>query len=322
LAYYFAPISEGLGDLLVTLPALQALINTGVPTYLVLRSPKQDGVVELIAGLAGVYKENDFMQLKLASTDTFINMRDHPLQTAHVFGSDNFFNAFGRITIVDICRRICKDLIVDKLQLDCNFDTYAPFPFDLDSRASGSILLVPGSAGAFKCWSASAWMELHHKLKVMGIPSFMLGQPDKSAEVRELVDLGLPWLPTDSLATALNLISSARAMVAVDTGLLHLAIQQGIPSVGLYIERSIFHRPQSNCYPIFAPDLCQDCPLWTGIPPTTDVYFASHGETDFAPCAQPAGERCVEQISVEAVLKRLLRDALKTVESVTCSSNC
>ena len=62
MAYYFAPIAEGLGDLLLMLPALTALIKTGVPTYLVIRSPKQEGVAELIPGLAGSIKEPDFLK--------------------------------------------------------------------------------------------------------------------------------------------------------------------------------------------------------------------------------------------------------------------
>ena len=65
--FYFAPIAEGLGDLLITLPALKALIETGVPTHLVLRSPKQAGVAPLIPRLAGWLKEPDFLALKLAA---------------------------------------------------------------------------------------------------------------------------------------------------------------------------------------------------------------------------------------------------------------
>lgn len=60
MANYLAPVANGLGDLIVSLPALQALIKTGQPTYLVTRSPFQEGLEARIAGLAGSIREIDF----------------------------------------------------------------------------------------------------------------------------------------------------------------------------------------------------------------------------------------------------------------------
>jgi hypothetical protein len=315
MTYFFAPMGVGLGDLLLTLPALFALIKTGVPTVLVVRSVKQEGVAETIVGLAGSIKEPDFLQLKLAKEDRFINLRDHILQTEHSFGSDKFFAKFGRLDMVDIVDRICRDLITNKLGIDGDFRTYEPLPAVPFPETEGCVILVPGSAGSYKCWGTSSWVSLYTSLKELNFPCVMLGQPDKSEEVRALQSLGLPWVATPSFANAVNAVTSARAMVSVDTGLLHLAIQQGVPSVGLYLERfSIFARPSANCFPVFAPDCHQDCLTWLDSLSTLELYFRDYDQQNLPACPQPKGSACMEQISVETVLKRLLDDALGGVD--------
>ena len=54
---YVAPVSFGLGDLVVSLPAIQALIergrHRGEETWLVSRSAAQARLAERIAGLTG-----------------------------------------------------------------------------------------------------------------------------------------------------------------------------------------------------------------------------------------------------------------------------
>jgi len=53
-----APVSYGLGDLVVSLPAFQALIAEGDPVWLVARAPSQRLLAERIEGLAGVVDED------------------------------------------------------------------------------------------------------------------------------------------------------------------------------------------------------------------------------------------------------------------------
>src|SRR5262249_47934521 len=58
---YVAPISFGLGDLVVSLPAIQALVaqgqRDGAETWLLARSDAQAQVADRIAGLAGSVSE-------------------------------------------------------------------------------------------------------------------------------------------------------------------------------------------------------------------------------------------------------------------------
>jgi Glycosyltransferase family 9 (heptosyltransferase) len=305
MVYYFAPIAEGLGDLLITLPALQALIKTGVPTYLVIRSPKQEGVAPLIPGLAGCIKEPDFLAKQLAAEDRFINLRNHYLQTEYLIGTDKFFQTFGRITIVDFFERISKDLITRDLNIECDFRHYEPLPFKENADARGQVLLVPGSAGNFKCWPAANWIALHKALKDRGLRAVVVGQPHKSKEVDELLASGLPWLPTPTFADAVDVVSSAQATISVDTGLMHLSVQQGKPTVGLHMDRSIFVRREPNSFPVFAPDCIEQCLGWTSLPPNPEVLFRNYDEVQFLPCSAPAGERCMDRISLEMVLDRL-----------------
>jgi hypothetical protein len=293
------------------LPALTALIKTGVPTYLVIRSPKQEGVAELIPGLAGSIKEPDFLKLELSKNDRFVNFRSHSIQTEHTFGSDEFFQSIGYLNMVDVCELIARDFLTSDLAIDGDFRKYEPFSFTRNPETSGRIILVPGSAGSYKCWPASNWVALYKALKDKDMPCVMLGQPHKSVEVQELLDLGMPWVSTPTFADAVNAVSSAKAMVSVDTGLLHLAVQQGIPSIGMYLKRSIFYRPEENCFPIFAPECGKKCLGWTELPPSPDVYFPAYDEPTFVSCSEPPTFSCIGQISVDVVLNRLLVDALK-----------
>ena len=90
MANYLAPVANGLGDLIVSLPALQALIKTGEPTYLVTRSPFQEGLEARIAGLAGSIREIDFDTAKRKADDER-NQRGQKCLRVH--GFDPLINA-------------------------------------------------------------------------------------------------------------------------------------------------------------------------------------------------------------------------------------
>src|SRR5437899_1987279 len=108
---YVAPISFGLGDLVVSLPAIQALIargrDEGVGTWLVARSAGQAALADRIAGLSGWVDEASFDRDD--RDGRFVDLRDHPLQRDWWWGSPEFEDAFGPISINDILSRICAD---------------------------------------------------------------------------------------------------------------------------------------------------------------------------------------------------------------------
>ena len=82
-----APVSYGLGDLVVSLPAVQALVSESQPAWLVARSPSQRLLAERIDGLAGVVDESTYTE---RPGDRFIDLRDHPLQRDVWWGSVEF----------------------------------------------------------------------------------------------------------------------------------------------------------------------------------------------------------------------------------------
>ena len=82
MSIYLAPISRGLGDLIVCLPILHSLIAQGEETYLITRCHLQEGLDAAISGLAGSIKESDFKPDTLLASDRFINLRDQYIPIA------------------------------------------------------------------------------------------------------------------------------------------------------------------------------------------------------------------------------------------------
>jgi len=305
MVYYFAPIADGLGDLLITLPALEALIASGVPTYLVIRSPKQEGVAQCIPGLSGSLKEPEFLALTLKETDRYINLRSHPLYLENNLGSDKFINEFGNLSIFDIFERISQDIITQELGIVWDFKKYNPLPFNFRPELKDKILFVPGSAGSFKCWTKEGWIELYSRLKQKGIECFVLGQPEKSKACAELVEAGLPLLKTDTIHDALDVVSSARAMVSIDTGLMHMSIQQKRPTVSLFLARAIFDRHQENCSVIRAPACVEECLKWVKAEPSNHADIPVFEEIAFFDCLATFETRCMNGVTVEQVMSAL-----------------
>ena len=98
---YVAPISFGLGDLVVSIPVVQALIadgrRTGDETWLVARSASQALLSQRIPGLAGCVDEETFRPVP--GTDRVVDLRDHPLQRDYWWGSAEFEAALGPLDI-------------------------------------------------------------------------------------------------------------------------------------------------------------------------------------------------------------------------------
>ncbi|MDX2107261.1 MAG: glycosyltransferase family 9 protein [Candidatus Melainabacteria bacterium] len=306
LPFYFAPISDGLGDLLVSLPGLLTLVRTGEPTFLIIRSPKQEQVAELIPGLSGAIREPDFHAKVKRSDDIFVNMRDHPLQTEAIFGSDAYFEKNGPLNIVDLCRQICFDLIERDLKIPLQFE-YEPFPYKKNSASFHKVIFIPGSAGRFKCWPLDSWLNLYKALSSRGLECIVIGQPDKSPEVLELLeytkDLGLAHVKTPTLKDAIDVISSASAVISVDTGLMHLSVQQQKPTIAMHLKRSIFIRPENNCISIIAEDCIPECLTWTqNDGPSKSINFETYAEIEFNPCYGQQNCKRIAEIEFERVL--------------------
>jgi hypothetical protein len=222
---YVAPVSFGLGDLVVSLPAVQALIEEGQgsdrETWLVTRSSSQAGLAERIPGLAGCIAEDAFH--RACPAGRLVDLRDHPLQRDYWWGSAEFERAFGPMVINDILARICADFAIDA-------DFTRPVPLTAHPRPElrSTVLLVLDTDGPTKRWSAERWGAVATGIRGIGL--------DVRAVTRTNGALELGGGRIDAVAAAtpgeaVDVLSSAAAVVGVDTGLTHVAAQQGTPTV-------------------------------------------------------------------------------------------
>ncbi len=233
---YVAPVSLGLGDLVVSLPAIQALISESreraAQTWLVARSAGQAALADRIDGLAGTVDEASFEGR--SSSNRFIDLRDHPLQCDYWWGSPEFDHAHGPLSINDILSRICLDF-----GINADFSRPTPLRASRRSELADSVLLVTETDGPTKLWAPERWAavagwvrehggDVRHVVRARANP-----QLSKLA-IREIV------APTPG--AAVDVLSSCRAVVGIDTGLTHIAAQQGTPTVMLCRDRPVYFR--------------------------------------------------------------------------------
>jgi hypothetical protein len=230
---YVAPVSFGLGDLVVSLPAVQALIEHGEETWLVARSDAQARLAGRIGGLAGTVDEQAFD--RDGHGGSFIDLRDHPLQRDWWWGSDAFAEAFPSLSINDILSRICADF-----DIPADFTRPIPLTAALRPEYATSVLLVCEGEGASKHWSTERWSSLADALRAQGL--------DPRVVTRDIA-------PT--LGDAVDILSSGRAVIGVDTGLTHLAVQQGTPTVTICRPPPVYFRGWSHTRVVVG-DRCDD----------------------------------------------------------------
>ncbi len=309
MTVFLAPTSNGLGSLISNLPAIQALFERGRAPILVLRSQSQTAVAERIAGIAGTVMESDFSELHLASDDRFINLRDHPLQTDFVWGSDEFFAAFPDTYFEDMFKTICHDK-----GIEISYERLQPLKYKVCKQAVNKVILVPGSNGRQKCWPVSHFVQLWQTLQNLGYDSAMVGEPERSEFVKGLLESGVPWIETKTFGDAIDAVSSARAVVSVDTGLLHVAIHQEIATVGLFRAANMILKERAHARYLKAQRCSRAC-LDAQFAHVTNkkVNFDSTGGLSAEQfywlrwdCAEPDTLRCMANITVDKVVEALL----------------
>lgn len=299
---YITPVSDGLGDLLVCFPAIELAIKLYSPVVLVLRSKRQEGAPDLLAGLCAWITEKEFLGLTLGPDDRFINLRDHPLQTSHVWESPEFAAEFPGYHINEIVRHIASDL---GLSFDPN--SLAAMPHEQRAEALGKIAFVPGTIGAYKHWPTEYWLSLAERLRGEGLDCFVLGQPEHSPAVRELIAAGLCWIASPDLVAAKDLLTSSLAAVCVNTGLMHLAVRQKVPCVVMYTQPPIFLRTEPNCYPVLAPPCAEACMSRLFANANLEPQFAARAEQGQWDCATPGPLSCMNQIDPASVFEQLMK---------------
>jgi Glycosyltransferase family 9 (heptosyltransferase) len=294
---YVAPVSFGLGDLVVSLPAIQALIaqglHSGDETWLVARSAPQGRLADRIAGLTGFVDEQSFDRDD--HDGRFVDLRDHPLQRDWWWGSAEFEHAFGALSINDILGRICADF-----GIDADFTQPTPLTASPRPELGGSALLVTESDGPSKQWSVDRWRSLTDGLRAMGLDVRLVTRDEAAPETR---GLGITELCAPSPGAALDVLGAARAVVGIDTGLTHLAVQQGTPTVTIFRAPAVFFRPWSHARAVVG-DRCDDACV------AAETAYAYNDQVDlrgwqWQPWTCPVGGRCLDSVQPEDVLRAL-----------------
>lgn len=292
---FIAPVSFGLGDLVISLPVVQAAVNadrcSDGETWLVTRSQSQAALAERVSGLAGTVAEGD----AAINPETYIDLRDHPLQRDHWWGTPEFFAAYGHCSINEIIAQIGADFGVVG-------DFSEPFPLEAQARpdAEGLVLFVAETDGAAKRWAPERWVGLANELGRQGLDVAVV---TRDAGGNALVDCGLAGVVAATPGEAVDLFSACRAVVGVDTGLTHIAAQQRTPTITLSRKPAVYFRDWdhtrlvtgSACDP-----LCQ----------RAERAYAYNRRVDLTgehpvPRVCPAKARCLDAIEPVSVLRAL-----------------
>ena len=296
---YVAPISFGLGDLVVSLPAIQAVIAQGrdhrVETWLVARSVAQARLADRIVGLTGWVGEESFDRDDHGGH--FVDLRDHRLQRDWWWGSAEFEDAFGTLSINDILSRICADF-----GIPADFTRPTPLATLPRPELSSCVILVTESDGASKQWSVDRWRALADGLRARELDMRLLTRDEAAPEMSAL---GIAEARAPSPPGALDVLAAARAVIGIDTGLTHLAVQQGTPTVTICRAPAVYVRPWPHAAAVVG-DPCDDACI------AGEKEYAYNDRVDLRgfrpqPRICPVGGRCLDSVQPEDVLAALER---------------
>jgi len=296
---FVAAIGSGFGDVLISLPVVQSLIDTEEHVILVTRSFRQLGIAERVVGLQGEVSES---KLNLTTGDRYVNLREHPLQTDYVWGSAEFEAQFGKTNLERIIANIASDF-----GIKTDFSRLTPLSFERINDLSEAFAFVPGTDGFYKHWPHENWLRLHKKLRRQGRRIIVVGKPDESPAVQRLLSAGLEHFQTETAGSAIDVISSCAAVISVDTGLMHTAIQQGIPTYAFMHPQNFHTRSNANCFNFLA----QQCPekCLRDFTPKAGYADSSGLEVglkfDQRECSLPIEENCMGVIRTDDVIELL-----------------
>jgi hypothetical protein len=291
---YIAPISFGLGDLIVSLPAIQASITENHPgaTWLIARSDGQAALASRIDGLGGCVREAAF---DVARADgRVIDLRDHRLQRDYWWGSPEFDEAVGPLSINEILGRICADFGVP-----ADFSQPVPLLARRRPEVSDAVLFVTESEST-KRWPPERWADLASELRACGHDVRMITRREPASEMS---DIGIDAIRAPTPCDAIDLLGSCRAVAGIDTGFTHIAAQQGTPTVGIYRNRAVYFRPWPHCRAIVGDQCDESCRAVE----RDYAYNARVGNpaAEWQPRSCPVGARCLQAVHPADVLDAL-----------------
>jgi hypothetical protein len=286
-----APVSFGLGDLVVSLPAVQAVVTEahriGAEAWLVARSAPQRLLAPRIAGLDGCIDES---AMEVDAGDQLFDLRDHPLQRDFWWGSAAFEQRFGTLGINEILGIICRDL-----GIDADFTT--PRALDAFRRPDlgTTVLFVHETDSPDKAWPNARWEAVAAEVRATGrdVRRITRAHPEDRCP-------DIPSLLAPTPGDAVDVLSSCAAVIGVDTGLTHAAAQQGTPTVTICRGSSVYFRPWQHCRVVRGDRCTDECVAAE----TRYAYNDRVSLRDFrpGPHACPSGASCMAPCTPQRVL--------------------
>ena len=103
--------------------------------------------------------------------------------------------------------------------------------------AENALILIHGTTWATKCWPESYWQQLAKQAAEHGMAVYIpWGNEEEHARSKRIANHteNVTILPKYKLQELASILSQAKAAVAVDTGLGHLAAALALPTISLY----------------------------------------------------------------------------------------
>ena len=155
------------------------------------------------------------------------------------------------------------DCLLDMLNL-FGFTTTYPPPFDLpgDTRKAERpyIVYFTSASTDIKCWPMERFAELvkRNANKYIGFDHFVLKGRAEWESIDEILaynrdQANVDGLDIDSLDETIALVKGASLVISNDTGIRHLAIAAGIPSVGIFFSSERFTCLPFRYWPRYGP---------------------------------------------------------------------
>jgi ADP-heptose:LPS heptosyltransferase len=245
----------GLGDLLTGVPALRAL-RRGLPGHeLVLLAPCSYAPLVAHADLAhrvvDLHGKDRFPRalppLGEAPVDVAVDLHGRGpasqlllsrLAPARLVAFDCPPVHRGAARWVDDeheVTRWCRLLTAEGFPADPTQLSVPPLYRPVAERVSGAVVLHPGAASPARRWPAERWAALAERLHADGWPTAISAGPGER-ELAAAVSAGgaAPVIEAAGVLDLVAIVSAARAVVVGDTGVAHLAVALGTPSVSLF----------------------------------------------------------------------------------------
>ena len=105
------------------------------------------------------------------------------------------------------------------------------------AKEARAVALAPGSVGEAKRWPVAYYAETAKQLAQSGVEVWIIGGPDEKPFAKEILDHaggGVRDFTGGKLSDGVIALSLASAVVANDSGLLHVAAALGTPAIGMF----------------------------------------------------------------------------------------